>query len=157
MRCKNHIIMLTAIIIILFAGCGNKTIDFINHNAIKMMEQGIYEIRYSDSNGFEDNYPIVSRISVNVLKDMTKEQMLDIIRYEEMCQMSVFDGNENYIGRRENDYECYAVYYKGDTDEVIDKIKYVNGKIVDIDEADDVRFAPSYFTSKEVEKNDFNE
>ena len=150
MKCKKRTLMLT-VIIMLFAGCGNKVIDFNNHNALKMMEEGKYEIRYSDSNGFEDNYPIVSRISVNVLKDMTREQMLDIIRYEEMCQMSLFDSNENYIGRRENDYECYAVYYKGETDVVIDKIKYVNGKIVEINEADDNKFAPSYFVSKEEE------
>jgi len=145
MKFRRIIYCLCVLFVIMLIGCNKDNQDILNHNAMKLEEEGYYEIRYESALGDGDSEPLICTVSVDVLKDMNEDQMLDIARYMELCYMTILDSNMKPIGRRENDFECYMVFYKGNTDEEIEKIKYINGERVEIIEEDNHKFAPAYF------------
>lgn len=53
----------------------------------------------------------------------------------------------NTWGEWETDYTCYAVFYRGETDEVIRRIKYCNGKEAVIREEDKYCYATRKLTA----------
>lgn len=125
-------------------GCGRKDYNAMSekHAATKTYRDGVWEVRY---NSIIDQYAgeIVGKtlyLSVDVHQDMTEEDMLDIMDYYEFRWNARWDNNNHYIGERESDFTCYAVFYRGGTDEEVRRSKYFNGKEVEIPEEEQSYF-----------------
>lgn len=142
--------MALALCIIVSCGCGtDHELDLNNHEAMKMRDAGVYEVRYHSSrigyNSSETIGGVLDCISINVNEEMSEEDMLTILDYYELVHngdISVVDG---YKGERDEDYICYAVFYEGNTDNELQRIKYFNNKKVDITDEDEAYFPPPYF------------
>ena len=75
--------------------------------------------------------------------------MLGIMDYYELTRNCKFVGNE-YVGERETDFTCFAVFFRGDTDEEVRRIKYLNGKEVQAADEEENNFPhPEVSTSAE--------
>ena len=131
----------------LIIGCGSMSAEKYNaiqenHAATKTYREGKWKVRY-DSMTQQYSGKIESTtyiLSVDVLGELTEEDMLDIMDYYEFTGNAQWDMNNRYLGERETDYTCYAVFYKGNTDEEIDRIKYFNGEEVEIPEEEQSYF-----------------
>ena len=156
MKKRIYIQALIAVLLIsyIIVGCGIKNSyekRKENHAAAKTYQEGKWKVRY-DSRTWDYTDRIKSTtffLSVNVEQELTKKEMLDIMDYYELTVNAHLDANNRYKGERETDYTCYAVFYKGDTDEEIRRIKYLNRKEVEIPEDEQGYFAPPYFYSDE--------
>lgn len=141
---------IVGMVVVCMTGCQSYREMLDNHEAVQMQNDGIWEERYS-SLRFDDSEQegCTLRLSVNVRKDMTEEQMLVVLDYCELWYNAFLDleNNKEMTRERDSDFTCYAVFYQGDTDEVIRKFKYVNHESVEITEEDNYGFAPSYFVS----------
>lgn len=128
---------------IALAGCGALDYDKMlhTHKAMSMMEDGVWEKRYEEDTEYPATDEMKIVISVNVKKDMSEDDMLEIMDYLELQNNASFDDAGIYVGESDMDYTCYAVFYRGDTDEEIKRIKYVNGESVAIGEEDEGCFA----------------
>ncbi len=146
---KRYLQVITAIVLLscVVFGCGAKNHGAKeygemqeNHPATKTYRDGMWTIRY---NCWTDDYAhnIIFYLSADVHKDMTKKDMLDIMDYYEFTKHAQWDMAGNYVGERDSDYTCYAAFYRGDTDEVIKKIKYHNGEEAEVLEEDKYFFA----------------
>lgn len=120
------------------------------HAAAKTYRDGVWTIRYNCWMN-DQAYNSTFCLTVNVQKDMTKEDMLDIMDYYEFTKHAQWDRNGNYMGEWDTDYTCYAVFYKGNTDEEICRIKYSNGEEVKIQGDDKYCFAGPQNRSSEEE------
>ena len=114
-----------------------------NHKAVKMKDAGVWSYRYEENiDASEDEW--ICRLSINVYEDMSEEDMLSILEYEEFVLNADFVKTENdeikYLGEKDRDFIGYAAFYKGTTDEVIGKYKYKNHKKVDYTEDDEKYF-----------------
>lgn len=98
-----------------------------NHPATKTYRDGVWKIRYNCWCA-DQTYNTTFLLTVDVQKDMKKQDMLDIMDYYYFTKHAQWDMAGNYMGVRDTDYTCYAVFYKGDTDEEICRIKYFNGE-----------------------------
>ena len=102
-----------------------------SHEAKEMYRNGIWKARYIQHTGGTSEetseWFTAMRISINVMQDMTEEDMLTIMDYYEMIYNASYVG-DSYEGEGDKDYFCYAVFYRKDTDEEIRRIKYHNGK-----------------------------
>ena len=76
-------------------------------------------------------------LSVNVQKDMTREEMVSILDYYELVANASFVGS-TYVGEKDSDFVGYAVFFRGETDEEL-------GREAEITEEDKGRFPPPYF------------
>lgn len=79
---------------------------------------------------------------------MTKEDMLEVMDYYELVGNAAYSGGGRYLGERETDYSSWGIFYRGDTDEALMRIKYVNGQEVEVTE-DDKWFFPAPYRQKE--------
>lgn len=137
----------------------NKQVDITelahNHHAMKLYEDGAWEWRYESSwaqgggNATEEVKGIT--LSVNVLKDMTREDMVSILDYFELVGNAKYVG-DTYVGEKDTDFIGYATFFQGDTDEEVARVKYMNGKEAEITEEDEGRFPPPYFRPEEGEE-----
>lgn len=137
--------MAVAFVLCLFAGCGHE-LDISNNEAVKMRDDGVYDVRYALSGvGFTDKVTgeVVDRVSINVNQEMDEKDMLKVLEYYELVHNAEYSVG-GYEGERDEDYTCYAVFYDGDTDNEITKIKYFNHEKVEITDEDKGYFPPPY-------------
>ena len=147
MKKRIYIQALIAVLLIsyIIVGCGIKNSyekRKENHAAAKTYQEGKWKVRY-DSRTWDYTDRIKSTtffLSVNVEQELTKKEMLDIMDYYELTVNAHLDANNRYKGERESDYNCYAVFYNGNTDEEVDRIKYFNGEEVEIPEEEQSYF-----------------
>ena len=121
-----------------------------NHRAVKMYGDGVWTGRYVGQ--FED-YATGNRsicLSIDVRKDMSREDMVSILDYYEMVWNAKYVG-EAYMGERDNDFTGHAVFFRGDTDEEIARIKFFNGEEAEIMEEDEALFPRAYMRSNPEE------
>ena len=139
----------------LVIGCESKDYDAMQekHAATKTYRDGVWKVRY---NSVVHDYAgeikgVTLYLSVNVEQEMSEEDMLDIMDYYEFTRNAQWDYNNHYIGEREADYTCYAVFYRSGTEEEIRRIKYYNGKEVEIPEEEQSYFPKPDMHSSESE------
>ena len=138
----------------LASGCGKKSYSEIveSHAAMKTYQDGLGQVRYISEGANmvgEELTETTVYLSVDAGKSMTEGQMLEVMDYYELTRNGLFDKNSYYQGERESDYVCYAVFYQGDTDEEIRRIKYRNGKEAEVTEEDSSVFPlPGMHTDK---------
>ncbi len=157
----NKFLRIFAVVIllsILVFGCGSEGAEKYHamqekHAATKTYRDGIWKIRYNSliHEGTDRLKCVKFYLTVDVIGELTEEDMLDIMDYYEFTKNSQWDVDGNYIGERETDYICYAVFYKGETDEEICRMKYCNREEVQIPEEEQGYFPASYFRSDEEE------
>lgn len=144
------------IVVLFINGCSspekgdkfNETIE--NHKAISLWHDGVWEERYESSNEEYASGPsaIIEILSIDVNKDLSQKDMQEIMDYYEFKNNASFDDKGKYIGKRVNDYTCYVTFFKENTDEVIERYKYQNGKFVTLEKEDE-----SYFARPEEKNN----
>lgn len=157
-RKLNKLLRIFPIVILLSSlvfGCGSKDYNAMQekHAAVKTYREGKWKVRYN-SLGQEYTDSIKSTtlfLSVDVLEELTEEKMRDIMDYYEFTKNAQWDGNNHYIGERETDYVCYAVFFRGETDEEIRRIKYCNREEVEISEEEMSYFPKPHMYSSEEE------
>lgn len=118
-----------------------------NHRAVKMYRDGVWTGRYEAN--FE-NYATGDRsicLSINVHKDMSREDMVSVLDYYEMVWNAECVG-ESYVGERDNDFTGHAVFFRGDTDEELARIKFFNRKEAEITKEDEPLFPRAYMHSE---------
>ncbi len=147
---------LVVILIFFTAGCNSNNYDAMveNHKAMDLYRDGVWEVRYIKEAANSATSETVITLSIDVLKDMTEEDILTVLDYYEFTRNAAWDANQSYVGERESDYSCYAVFYKNNTNEEIRRIKYCNGKEVVPSEEDKWEFAPPELRSSDVEKGE---
>ena len=143
-----RIFSLAVLLSILVFGCGSKDYNAMkeNHRAVTTYREGKWEVRYN-SKGQQYTDRIKSTtffLSVDMLEELTEEEMLDIMDYYEFTGNARWDANNHYMGERETDYTCYAVFFRGETDEEICRMKYFNGKEVEISEEEQSLYPKPY-------------
>lgn len=140
-KIKNAVVML-ALTAVIFSGCGEKDYDYIveNHKAVKMMNDGIWSERYESKEFIIATDDMIEHISINVHSDISEDEMMEIIDYYEFQAIADFDENMNYLGRKDGDCTCYAVFFEENTDKEIKRLKTINGEIVEITEEDKYSF-----------------
>lgn len=150
---KKVLLALVVFWVLCAAGCqGEQDFDKIqeNHAAIGTYREGMWEDRYvyTSQNGETETRTV---LSVNVKEQMTERQMQDVLDYYEFTGHADFDENGKYLGEMEGDYICYAVFYQGDTEEEIWKVKYKNGRVEETTEEDEPVFPkPQMKTPEEM-------
>lgn len=159
---KKHYKLIAALLLSAFfaAGCNmgkqNSAQDFDekqqNHAAVKTYRDGCWNVRcHSLVDWYTDRIiRITFYVSFNVDKDLTEQDMLDIMDYYEFTNNAQWDANNNYIGERKTDYDCYAVFYRGETDEELRRIKYLNGEETEISKEEQSYFPkPNMYDSED--------
>lgn len=103
-----------------------------NHRAVKLFEEKIWWPRYTnDRDEYTDRIKSKTTfVSINVLGELSEEDMLEIMDYYEFTRNADFGTGTTYLGERDTDFTCYAVFFEGETDKEIRRIKYFNGKEV---------------------------
>ncbi len=167
MRKYGKIYKIVTIVILVAIGCiftighfRNKDINDLveSHEAKEMYRNGIWKARYIRHSGGTSEetseWFTAMHISINVMQDMTEEDMLTIMDYYEMIYNASYVG-DSYEGEADKDYFCYVVFYRKDTDEEIRRMKYHNGKEEKITEKDNPYDFPS--PDKEQPENERGE
>lgn len=139
-------IVLTVLCLMVFSGgCQakdpyNEILE--NHRAVKLFEEKIWWPRYTcDRDEYADRIKSkTSFVTINVLGELTEEDMLEIMDYYEFTRNADFGTGTRYLGERDTDFTCYAVFFEGDTDKEIRRIKYFNGKEVTPTEEEEPMF-----------------
>ncbi len=151
--------VLIVLLACLAGGCtGKDYADMVeNHAAIKTYRDGVWGVRYLSVNTMATTPGITEsvtvRVSLNVNGDMTEKQMLDVMDYYEFTRNASFDENLQYKGETDTNYNCYAVFYRGETDEEIRRIKYHNGKETEPAEKEKSMFPIPELHSDQVSEN----
>lgn len=117
-------------LVCLAGGCGKDYMKMVeNHAAIKTYRDGVWGVRYISVNEVVSDSAggVMVQLSVNVNKDMTEKQIMEVMDYYEFTRNALFEKDE-YKGEQDAEYTCYAVFYRGGTDEEIRRIKYQNGR-----------------------------
>lgn len=143
MRRWKGVFMIGVLAAVLCAGCGTRDMSkmITDHKGSKMYDEGVWEKRYENWETKEEIGEERYTISVEVKKDMSEDDMLEVLDYEKLCYHSEMDDTGAYLGDRDTTWICYAVFYRGDTDEELKRIKYVDGESVEITEEDREQFA----------------
>ncbi len=151
MRNMKGILMVGFLAAILFVGCGTRDSSEMikEHKARDMYKEGAWEERYSEWSGDVDEGVEIFTLSVNVNKNMSEDDMLEVLDYVKLCLHSEQDDTGAYVGDRDSDWICYAVFYRGDSDEELKRFKHVNGESVHITEEDQAKFAGPELRSEE--------
>lgn len=146
--------ILILLMIFVMTGCYKRYDQILHdHKADKMFEDGVWEYRYQVCQMDPATDSMVIPCSINVNQDMSESDMLEVMDYFRIQLHSDMDEEGIWLGISEGDFTVYAVFYKGDTDEVIRKIKYVNGESVKITGEDEAKF-PSPDMRSEVSSDD---
>lgn len=135
-----QLVILAVLCMLCITGC--------QHKAEILKEKGIWEERrevwvQKDLNSDQEEV----NLSISVLRDMTEEEMLQVLDYYEKeiftdtgaGEKVNFGGNEVEIKAREVTM-CYAIFYKGNTDEVFKEFKYADGKNIPVTKEDEAYF-----------------
>lgn len=135
-----QLVILAVLCMLCIIGC--------RHKAETLQENGIWEERrmvllQKDLNSDQEEV----NLSISVLRDMTEEEMLQVLDYYEKdiftdtgaSEKVNFGGEEVEIREREVTM-CYAIFYKGNTDEVLKEFKYADGKNIPLTEEDETYF-----------------
>lgn len=131
--------------IVLFSACGSYADKIKNHKAALKFDEGVVTKRYGEL-ALGENDERIYRVTYNVNRDMTEEDMLDVLEYEEMIYNAECDEvTGEYTGERDKDYICYALFCEGTSNEVIGKNKYVNYECEDYTEEDEYLFLNPIF------------
>ncbi len=119
-----------------------------NHPAVKMYREGVWRGRYERCyiNDATDERSVC--LSIDVQEDMSREDMESILGYYELVWNARYVG-DSYVGERDTDFLGYAVFYRGETDEELARMKYFNGAEAEITEEDEERFPRAYMHSDE--------
>lgn len=140
--------------VLFICGCGQKNLETLreSHKAVQMYRDGIWKPRYTSSssavggNGIQETNAI---LSINVYKNMEKDDMMEVLDYYKLTYNADFNEEGEYRGELDTDYTCYATFYKEDTDEELVRIKCLNGEEVAPAQEDDSIFPlPSYHTEE---------
>lgn len=140
---KGYFKVIAIIIVMVFmvTGCSKKESEAIrNHKASLMKENGVWDERFSQYSCVtsDDSYLVKLSLSVDVITDMTEQDMMEVLDYYEL-QMQ--EQTETNIGNGDV-VEIYAEFYKQDTDEELMKAKYVNGEIEEYTADEESNFLP---------------
>ncbi len=156
MRRWKGVFMICVLPAVLCAGCGTRDLGKMisDHKAEKMYDEGVWEERYGHWTMKEEIGEEIFTLSVDVKKDMSEDDMMEILDYKELCQHSEMDDTGAYLGEKDSTWTCYAVFYRGDTDEELKRIKYVNGESVEITEEDEERFAGPEMCDVDIEEEE---
>lgn len=156
-RCiQSFIVIIGMALLILFAaGAGVReerdpyTEMVEGHTAFKLFKDGVWEIRYiSHLVEYTDRIKsTMVRLSVNMNRVLSEDEMLQIMDYYELTRNAKFVGN-HYVGERETDFTCFAVFFCGNSDEEVRRIKYMNGKELEAADEEKNNFPhPAVYTS----------
>lgn len=142
---QSSVLIVAVLLACFLGGCGKKSYSEMveSHAAMKTYRDGVWQIRYISEGGNavgEEMTEITVYLSVDAGKEMTEGQMLEVMDYYEFTRNALFDKSGAYKGERKSDYVCYAVFYEGDTDKEIRRIKYQNGKEAEVTEEDSSMF-----------------
>lgn len=116
------------------------------HPAVKMYREGVWTGRYEGCYVNDAAGDRSVRVSIDVQKEMSREDMVSILDYYELVWNARYVGS-SYMGERENDFTGYAVFFLGETDEELGRVKYFNGKEAEIAEEDAPFFPQAYMRS----------
>lgn len=121
-----------------------------NHRAVKLFEEKIWWPRYTrDSDEYTDRIKSKTTfVSINVLGELSEEDMLEIMDYYEFTRNADFGASTRYLGERNTDFTCYAVFFDGESDKEIRRIKYFNGEEVTPTEEEEPMFPSSSMRSR---------
>ncbi len=148
LRIENFFCILSLITLttILFTACGGSFADKINnHKAASWFEEGIITRRFAEM-ALTDNGDRLYSVIYNVNTDMTEEDMMAVLEYDEMVHNSESDEvTGKIIGERDNDYYCYSIFCEGSSMNIIGQYKYVNYKSVEYTEEDKYNFLNPLF------------
>ena len=142
MRKWKELFVVGVLAVVLCTGCGTRTLGQMadDHKAAAMQEEGVWEKRYDQPDFLGSNKTYT--VSVNVYKDMSEQDMLDVLDYYKLCMHSQTDPDTGaYLGERDTTWICYAVFYREETDEELKRFKCVDGESVEITEEDEAQFA----------------
>ncbi len=115
-----------------------------SHKAAALKENGVWEQRnlalVHDPDNFDEEEV---DLSIKVNEEMTENDMLTVLDYyeKEVFPEMHIEGQVDFGGKMvevepRKITMCYAVFYKGETDEVLKEIKYVNGQSVSAEKED---------------------
>lgn len=148
-----QIFAVAVLLSILVFGCGSKDYNAMQekHAAVKTYRDGKWGVRYEKcmQEGTDRITKTMLYLSLNAEQELTEQEMLDIMDYYEFTRNAQWDANNRYMGERETDYVCYAVFYEGETDQEFCRIKYCNGEEVEIPEEEQSYFPASYVRNDE--------
>ena len=154
---KSFAMFMILLILMSFTGCNfgkdyEETVE--SHPAFESYKEGEWEVRYlcatnSDNMGGITEVRII--LSVDVNREMTKKQMTEILDYFELTRNARFENGE-YKGNADAKFICYAVFYQGDTDEELWKVKWDGKEECEITKDDEGMFAKPQMCSSEDEK-----
>lgn len=129
-------VIVVIIAVFALAGCrGNET---ISENV-----SGKWSVRYEANSmniGGSDGGSIRSEVSINVNQELSESEYENILENYEKIYNTECDEEGKEQGEKDIDYFCYAVFYKGNTSEVVRKIKYHNHNIEEYDESEEIFF-----------------
>lgn len=138
MRKKFKICMMFLLIMMIFtAGCRTKDSGNAQYNNGNWTERYV-NVTDEINEGNIASVRVV--LSVNIYKDMSEADFIEILDYYEDTYNSSYSSDNDDLGERDGDYTCYAVFYRNDTDEVITKIKYCNRDLVPFTEEEEYYF-----------------
>ena len=130
--------------VVFAAGCGAE------REAIKMQDDGVWKERLNSCSNTGSNEVRV-KLLIDVKKDMTEKEMLTVLDYYEI---KIRKRPPLDIG--ENDFiQCYAIFYKDDTEEIIKKYKYREGECLDITTDDEIIFKSLELDGKSLENDEY--
>jgi len=154
MRRHVRVYILLIFLMLFTVGCRNYITRAENHKAMDLYRDGAWNIRYKRSMEKYATGQNITILSINVNKDMTEKEMLSVLDYYEFTDNADFDAKGKYIGECKTDFLCFAVFYEGDTDKEIRRIKYLKGKEVDPVEEGEYRFATPDLRTSEDERGE---
>ena len=110
------------------AGCGGEeefTAGLEGHKAVKLYLDGVWEPRYASgsamgSGGKNDSAQVV--LSVDVKEEMEEDEMMEVVDYYRMLALAAYDTGDGL------DFICYAIFFQGDTNEELFRVKCRNGE-----------------------------
>ena len=116
---------------LLGAGCGREKTDSTDmtvlekHKAVEMYRDGIWAPRYvsiSASGSGPENESARAVVTVDIKKDMTKEEMTEVLDYYTEYATLAYDTGDGI------DCLIYAIFYQDGTDDEVFRIKCLNGE-----------------------------
>ncbi len=126
---KGILICLAAMcLLLLAAGCGEEgdiMAGLEGHKAVEMYRDGVWARRFESvaaSGEGSENDSVKVAVTVDVKKDMTEEEMMEVVDYYTEKASRKYDTGGGI------ECLCYAVFFRVDTDEELFRIKCLNGK-----------------------------
>lgn len=118
-KIKTILIAIHIMSILLMIGCG-KEINYENNEV-----NPNWKIRYENiMQQTGENAKTRVELSVDVYKELSEDEYIEILEKCESRNGVTYVDSED--GKDVDEYFCYAVFFKGDTDEIIRKVKYHN-------------------------------